>query len=167
MKLLKRSKPELTFNLLLIFVFSLLSNQLQAQSAEYQAKKNKAIAEKSVFEKLVDRKLPATIVYEDEEIMAFLPLRKQAPVHILIIPKQRIVSVNEIKDDQALLIGKMFLVARDLAKEYNISETGFRLSVNTNEDAGQSVFHLHMHLLGGKKLGPITTQDFTDPNYKK
>ena len=134
-----------------------------AQSAEYSAKKAKALAEKSVFEKIVDRELPATILYEDKEIMAFIPLRKQAPVHILIIPKKRIVSVNEIKDGEAEPIGNMFIVARNLAREYKIDSTGYRLVLNTNEDAGQSVFHLHMHLIGGKKTGPMTTQDYTDP----
>ena len=143
-----------------------ITTQSRAQSAEYTAKKAKALAGKSVFEKIVDRELPATILYEDNEIMAFIPLRKQAPVHILIIPKKRIVSVNEIKDDEALLIGKMFIVARDLAKEYKIDSTGYRLVLNTNEDAGQSVFHLHMHLIGGKKTGPMTTQDYIDPRVK-
>ena len=143
-----------------------ITTQSRAQSAEYTAKKAKALAEKSVFQKLVDSELAATILYEDNEIMAFIPLRKQAPVHILIIPKKRIVSVNEIKDDEALLIGKMFIVARDLAKEYKIDSTGYRLVLNTNEDAGQSVFHLHMHLIGGKKTGPMTTQDYIDPRIK-
>lgn len=143
-----------------------LSTYALGQSAEYTAKKAKALAEKSVFEKLVDRELSATILYEDSEIMAFIPIRKQAPVHILIIPKKRIVSVNEIKDDEALLIGKMFIIARDLAKEYKIDSSGYRLVLNTNEDAGQSVFHLHMHLIGGKKTGPMTTQDFIDPRVK-
>jgi histidine triad (HIT) family protein len=143
-----------------------LTIKVQAQSAEYTAKKTKALAGKSVFEKLIDRELPATILYEDEDIMAFVPLRKQAPVHILIIPKKRIISVNEIKDDEAVLIGKMFIVARDLAKEYKIDNTGYRLVLNTNEDAGQSVFHLHMHLIGGKKTGPMTTHDYIDPRVK-
>ena len=151
-----------------LFVSSaiVITTQSRGQSAEYAARKDKALAEKSVFEKIVDRELPATILYEDNEIMAFIPLRKQAPVHILIIPKKRIVSVNEIKNDEALLIGKMFIVARDLAKEYKIDSTGYRLVLNTNEDAGQNVFHLHMHLIGGKKTGPITTQDFLDPRVK-
>ncbi len=144
----------------------MITSQSHAQSVEYTARKAKALAEKSVFEKIADRELPATILYEDNEIMAFVPLRKQAPVYFLIIPKKRIVSVNEIKDDEALLIGKMFIVARDLAKEYKIDSTGYRLVLNTNEDAGQSVFHLHMHLIGGKKTGPITTQDFIDPRVK-
>ena len=126
-------------------------------------KKAKALAEKSVFEKIVDRELPATILFEDEEIMAFIPLRKQAPVHILIIPKKRIVSVNEIKEGEAELVGKMFIVAQNLAREYKIDSTGYRLVLNTNEDAGQSVFHLHVHLIGGKRTGPMTTQNYTDP----
>jgi len=119
-----------------------------------------------VFEKIVDRELPATILFENEEIMAFIPLRKQAPVHILIIPKRRIVSVNEIKDGEAEIVGKMIIVARNLAREYKIDSTGYRLVLNTNEDAGQSVFHLHMHLIGGKKTGPMTTQDYIDPRVK-
>ena len=141
----------------------LLNSQSFAQSAEYLAKKAKALAEKSVFEKIVDRELLATILFEDEEIMAFIPLRKQAPVHILIIPKKRIVSVNEIKEGEAELVGKMFIVAQNLAREYKIDSTGYRLVLNTNEDAGQSVFHLHVHLIGGKRTGPMTTQNYTDP----
>jgi histidine triad (HIT) family protein len=153
-----------TVTALLIIGFVLVSTYgTKAQSAAYELNKAKSIAEKSVFEKIVNRELPATILYEDEAIMAFIPLRKQAPIHILIIPKKRIVSINEITNEDALLIGKMFIVARDLAKEYKIDQSGYRLSINTNEDAGQSVFHLHMHLLGGKELGPITTQDYTDP----
>jgi len=152
--------------ILLIFGGILISTASFAQSVEYEAKKAKALASKSVFEKIVDRELPATILYEDEDILAFIPLRKQAPVHILIIPKKRIVSVNEIDDEDALLIGKMFLVARDLAKEHKIDSTGYRLTLNTNEDAGQSVFHLHLHLFGGKKTGPMTTQDYIDPRVK-
>lgn len=170
MQKLKKLQKEFMFSnklLPLLFILTMMGNvKSVAQSVEYEAKREKALAGKSVFEKLVDRELPATILYEDDTIMAFLPLRKQAPVHILIIPKKRIVSVNELEDADAKLIGKMFLVARDLAKKYNIDQSGYRLIVNTNEDAGQSVFHLHMHLIGGKPLGPITTQDFTDPHEK-
>ena len=152
--------------IIIVLAGFLTTGGVLAQSAEYEAKKTKALAEKSVFEKIVDRELPATILYEDEEILAFIPLRKQAPVHILIIPKKRIVSVNEIKDEDAVLIGKLFLVARDLAKEYKVDNTGYRLALNTNEDAGQSVFHLHLHLIGGKKTGPMATQDYIDPRFE-
>lgn len=168
MKFWRTIMPKKNIRQFIIITYSvLLGNITLAQSAEYAAKKADALAEKSVFEKIVDREVPATILYEDEEIMAFIPLRKQAPVHILIIPKERIASVNEIDKDQELLIGKMFVVARDLAKEYKIDQSGYRLVLNNNEDAGQSVFHLHMHLLGGKKLGPMTPQDYIDPNYNK
>jgi len=98
-------------------------------------------------------------VYEDEDIIAFVPLRLQAPVHLLIVPKKEIHTINEVSEEDTLLLGKLFLVAKKLAKEQGISETGYRLSININEDAGQSVFHLHMHLLGGKTLGPMVTQE--------
>jgi histidine triad (HIT) family protein len=106
--------------MMILSIALLLTSRALAQSAEYSAKKAAALTEKSVFEKIVDRELPATILFEDKEIMAFIPLRKQAPVHILIIPKKRIVSVNEIKDGYAELVGNMFIVARNLANEYKI-----------------------------------------------
>ena len=106
----------------------------------------------------MNRELPATIVYEDDEIIAFVPLREQAPVHLLVVPKKRIPTMNDIEESDANLIGRMFLVAKKLAKEKGIDQTGYRLSINTNEDSGQSVFHIHLHLLGGRKLGPMVTQ---------
>ncbi len=128
------------------------------QSEEYQKQKAKKMKEGSVFTKIINRELPATIVYEDNDVIAFTPLRLQAPVHLLIVPKKEIPTINDITDEDAFVLGKLFLVAKKLAKEKGISETGYRLSMNTNEDAGQSVFHLHMHLLGGEKLGPMTDQ---------
>ncbi len=133
-----------------------------AQSEAYTEKKENKLAQKSPFEKIVDRELPATIEYEDDEIIAFVPLRKQAPVHFLIVPKKRIPTLNDLNDTQIELMGKMVLVAAEIAKKNGISETGYRLSVNTNEDSGQSVFHIHVHLLGGKKLGPMVTQDYSE-----
>ena len=76
----------------------------------------------------------------------------------MIVPKKEIHTINDITDQDTMLLGKLFLVAKKLAKENGIAETGYRLSMNINEDAGQSVFHLHMHLLGGDKLGPMVTQ---------
>ncbi|HDZ05681.1 MAG TPA: histidine triad nucleotide-binding protein [Maribacter sp.] len=113
----------------------------------------------SVFTKIINRELKATIVYEDKDIIAFFPLRPQAPIHLLIVPKKEIHTINDVSEEDTLLLGKLFLVAKKLAKEQGISETGYRLSININEDAGQSVFHLHMHLLGGKNLGPMVTQE--------
>ena len=82
----------------------------------------------------------------------------QARVHVLIVPKKEIPTINDINDKDAMVLGKLFLVAKKLAKEKGIAETGYRLVMNINEDSGQSVFHLHMHLLGGEKLGPMMTQ---------
>ena len=149
--MLKSILPTLLFLLLGIF-------NSYSQSEAYQEKKAKKIAAGSVFTKIINREAPATIVYEDEDIIAFVPLRLQAPVHLLIVPKKEIPTINDVEDADALVLGKMFLVAKKLAKEKGIAETGYRLSMNINEDAGQSVFHLHMHLMGGKNLGPMVTQ---------
>jgi len=145
-----------------IFMFSfsvlLFISSGWSQSLEYQKQKAEKIEKGSVFTKIINRELPATIVYEDDDIIAFVPLRLQAPVHLLIVPKKEIPTVNDVTDEDLLVLGKLFLVAKKLAEENGISETGYRLTVNVNEDAGQSVFHLHMHLLGGGKLGPMLTQ---------
>ncbi len=121
-----------------------------AQEGDYDAIKKEKLSKKSPFEQIVDRELPATIEYEDDEIIAFIPLRLQAPVHILIVPKKRIPTMNDITEEEIPLVGKMYFVAKQLAKEKGIAETGYRLSINTNEDSGQSVFHIHLHLLGGE-----------------
>lgn len=144
---------------LLIIFFSLITSICWGQSPEYQKSKVEKIEKGSVFTKIINRELEATIVYEDEDIIAFVPLRLQAPVHLLIVPKKEIHTINDVTEEDTLLLGKLFLVAKKLAKENGISETGYRLSMNINEDAGQSVFHLHMHLIGGKPLGPMVTQD--------
>jgi histidine triad (HIT) family protein len=144
----------------LILFFSFLTiNNAFSQSESYQKNKLEKIKKGSVFTKIINRELPATIVYEDDEIIAFVPLRLQAPVHLLIVPKKEIHTINDADNSDIELLGKMMLVAKKLAKEKGISETGYRLSINVNEDAGQSVFHIHMHLLGGKKLGPMVTQE--------
>ncbi|MEZ5040414.1 MAG: histidine triad nucleotide-binding protein [Saprospiraceae bacterium] len=144
---------------LLLISFPLIS---PCQSEAYQQQKAEKLAQKSPFEKIIDRELPATIEYEDDDIIAFIPLRRQAPVHLLIVPKKRIPTLNDLTPGDEILLGKMFLVAQKLAKEKGIAETGYRTVFNNNEDAGQSVFHLHMHLLGAKKLGPMVTQDYVE-----
>lgn len=145
-----------TFLMMLIFLTTTIC---WSQSPEYQKKKARKIEMSSVFTKIINSALKATIVYEDEDIIAFVPLRLQAPVHLLIVPKKEIHTINEVSEEDTLLLGKLFLVAKKLAKEQGISETGYRLTMNINEDAGQSVFHVHMHLLGGKTLGPMVTQE--------
>lgn len=140
---------------------------VQAQSISYTQKKKEKLSVKSPFEKIWDEELPAEVVYKDEEIIAFVPLRRQTPVHFLVVPKKRIPTIADLEDEDLHLIGKMYKVARDLAKEYGIAETGYRLAMNTNEDSGQSVFHIHLHLLGGMKTGPMVDQTYTDPRKKK
>jgi histidine triad (HIT) family protein len=104
--------------------------------------------ENCLFCKIINRKIPAEIVYETDDILAFKDIAPQAPVHILIIPKTHIISTNEITD--ANLPGKLILTATKLAKDLNLE--GYRLVFNCNEIAGQTVFHLHCHLLGGRQM---------------
>lgn len=107
---------------------------------------------KTIFKKIIDKEIPADIVYEDEEMLAFNDVNKQAPVHILIIPKKEIATINDLSAADAELVGKFILKAKDLAAESNLSEDGYRLVFNCNEYGGQSVFHIHLHLLGGRKF---------------
>jgi len=140
---------------LIVSLFLLMLVSGWSQTPAYQKKKAEKIAKGSVFTKIINRESPANIIYEDDDVIAFLPLRKQAPVHILIVPKKEIPTMNDITDADTLVLGKMFLVTKKLAKENGIAETGYRLTFNTNEDAGQSVFHIHLHLVGGEKLPPM------------
>ncbi len=106
--------------------------------------------ENCIFCKVVKRELSAEIVYEDNEILAFRDINPQAPIHILIIPKKHIGSLNEIEIDDINLIGKIFIVAKNIAKQFKIDSSGYRIVLNTNFGAGQSVYHIHFHLLGGR-----------------
>jgi len=105
-----------------------------------------------VFCKIINKEMPADIVYQDEEILAFKDINPVAPVHILIIPKKHIPSVNHMELQDKELIGKLFLVAQKIARDQGVAEKGYRLAFNIGEDAGQTVNHLHLHLIGGKKL---------------
>jgi len=106
----------------------------------------------TIFSKIIKREIPADIVYEDDEVLAFRDINPQAPVHVLIIPKVEIATVNDIKSEQAVLIGKMVLAAQFIAKEEGIAKDGYRLVVNCNQHGCQEVFHLHLHLVGGRQL---------------
>ena len=108
--------------------------------------------EKSIFEMILDKELESEIIYEDEDIFSIKDINPIAPVHLLIIPKKRINTINDVSEEDILLIGKMVQVAKNLAKEYEINESGYRLIFNTNDDGGQSVYHIHLHLIGGEKL---------------
>ncbi|MBP9728217.1 MAG: HIT domain-containing protein [Candidatus Moranbacteria bacterium] len=107
---------------------------------------------KTVFEKIRDRELPTEFLYEDDEVMAFPTIEPIAPVHVLIVPKKAIVSIAEMDDTDAPVVGKMFLVARNIARDLKISEKGYKLLIRVGKGGGQEVPHLHLHLLGGALL---------------
>lgn len=109
----------------------------------------------TLFEKIIAGELPATVLFKDSRVTAFLDIRPAAPVHILVVPNKAIPTVNDIADADESLIGHMVIVARDLAAQHGIAESGYRLIVNCNADGGQEVYHLHLHLLGGRPLGPM------------
>ncbi len=105
-----------------------------------------------IFCKIAHKEIPTELLYEDEDVIAFNDIAPKSPVHILIVPKKHIDSVNNLEEENKELLGKLVLVAKDIAKEKGISETGYRLIFNTGRDAGQTVDHIHLHLMGGEKL---------------
>ena len=108
--------------------------------------------EKSVFEMILNKEIESEIIYEDDDIYSIQDINPVARIHLLIIPKKRINTINNLSDEDTLLVGKMIQVAKDLAKKYEIDESGYRLIFNTNDDGGQPVYHIHLHLIGGEKL---------------
>lgn len=110
------------------------------------------MAEDSLFLKIAREEIPAKIAYKDENYIAFHDINPQAPVHILIVPMKLIETTNDIEEDDAALVGGMFVVAKELAREHGLAEDGYRLVFNCNKDGGQTVPHIHMHLLGGRAL---------------
>ena len=103
-----------------------------------------------LFCRIVAKGIPADVVKETEDLVAFNDINPQAPRHVLIIPRAHIASVNDLQADEAALVGKMFLLAKEIAEDHEFSETGYRLVMNTGKHAGQSVFHIHLHMLGGR-----------------
>jgi histidine triad (HIT) family protein len=110
------------------------------------------MAENCIFCQIVEGSAPGNIVYRDDQVIAFHDRQPAAPVHLLIVPIRHITSLNRINEEDELLLGHLLVTARRLAEQYNISQTGYRFIVNTGVDAGQTVFHLHAHLLGGQPL---------------
>ena len=106
----------------------------------------------TIFGKIIRREIPADIVYEDDEVLAFRDLNPQAPVHVLFIPKQPIATLNDAAPDDAVLLGKVLLAAANYAKQEGFAEDGYRTVINCNTHGGQTVYHLHVHLLAGRKL---------------
>jgi histidine triad (HIT) family protein len=107
----------------------------------------------TIFSKIVAGEIPADIVYKDDLVTAFRDINPLAPVHILIIPNHEIPTVDDVTPQDEAALGRLFTAARQIARDLGISESGYRLIVNCKSDGGQEVFHLHMHLLGGRKLG--------------
>jgi histidine triad (HIT) family protein len=109
------------------------------------------MTEKTIFQRIIDKEIPAKIIYEDDRCLAFHDVVPQAPTHVLVIPKKAIVSVATVADDEADLVAHMLLVIRDVAKQLKL-DSGYRVVVNCGRDGGQSVDHLHFHILGGRAM---------------
>lgn len=105
-----------------------------------------------LFLKIIQRDIPADIVYENEDVLAFRDIDPQAPVHVLIIPKRRIATINDVEDSEAELMGKLVLAARDIARSEGLADDGYRLVINCNRHGCQSVYHIHLHMLGGRQM---------------
>ncbi|HEY3520916.1 MAG TPA: histidine triad nucleotide-binding protein [Rhodanobacteraceae bacterium] len=106
----------------------------------------------TIFDRIIRREIPADLVYEDDDILAFRDIAPQAPVHVLFVPKKSLATLNDAGAEDAELLGKMLLAAAAYARREGFAERGYRCLINCNEDGGQTVFHLHLHLLAGRKL---------------
>ncbi len=113
------------------------------------------MAEETIFSKIIRKEIPADIVYQDDLVTAFRDISPKAPSHVLIIPNKLIPTVNDVEQEDELMLGRLFTVAKKIAKEEGIDEDGYRLIMNCNSHGGQEVYHIHMHLLGGQPLGSL------------
>ncbi len=112
----------------------------------------------TLFERIIAGELPAQVLHRDERVTAFRDIHPRAPTHILVVPNKPIPTADDIADEDAVLVGHMFLVARDLARREGIAAEGYRLIINCRVHGGQEVPHLHVHLVGGEPLGPMLSQ---------
>jgi histidine triad (HIT) family protein len=113
------------------------------------------MAEETIFSKIIRKEIPTEILYQDELVTAFRDINPQAPTHILIIPNKLIPTANDVTAEDEVSLGRMITVAAKLAAQEGIAADGYRLMINCNRHGGQEVYHLHMHLLGGRPLGPM------------
>lgn len=109
----------------------------------------------TIFKQIIEGDIPTDFVYQDEHVVAFRDIDPKAPVHVLIVPRKEIPTVNDIAEPDHALIGHMLSVAAKIAKQEGIDQSGYRTMFNCNDDGGQTIFHIHLHLLGGKPLGPM------------
>jgi histidine triad (HIT) family protein len=107
----------------------------------------------TIFDRIIRREIPADIVYEDEHLIAFRDIAPQAPVHVLFVPKTPIATLNDVRPEQAGVVGRLAIAAADYARREGFAEDGYRVVMNCNHDGGQTVFQIHLHLLGGAPLG--------------
>ncbi|KKA45665.1 MULTISPECIES: purine nucleoside phosphoramidase [Salinivibrio] len=113
------------------------------------------MAEETIFSKIIRKEIPADVLYQDELVTAFRDINPRAPVHILVVPNKLIPTTNDVDTDDELALGRMITVAKKLAADEGIAEDGYRLIMNCNQHGGQEVYHIHMHLVGGRALGPM------------
>ena len=106
----------------------------------------------TIFSKIINKEIKANIIYEDESVLAFEDVNPQAPLHVLIVPRKHVATLNELSQENDALIGAMQRLAASLAKDNGVHEEGYRTVFNTNKNAGQTVFHIHLHLLAGRQL---------------
>ena len=106
----------------------------------------------TIFKKIIDKEIPANIVYEDDDFLAFYDIQPQAKVHVIVIPKKEIKNLDEETEEDVLVLGKLQLTIAKIARKLGISKDGYRVITNINENGGQTVFHMHYHILGGEKL---------------
>lgn len=109
----------------------------------------------TIFARIIRGEAPANIVWQDELVTAFSDIHPIAPVHVLIVPNKAIATAADVEPEDEQMLGRMFVVARKIAEQHGIASSGYRLIVNCKGDGGQEVYHLHMHLLGGRRLGPM------------
>jgi histidine triad (HIT) family protein len=107
----------------------------------------------TIFSKIINREIPADIVHEDDDVLGFRDVNPQAPVHVLFIPKRPIATLNDLGAGDAELVGKLILAAAAFARREGFAEQGYRTVINCNDDGGQSVYHIHLHLLAGRRMG--------------
>jgi histidine triad (HIT) family protein len=108
--------------------------------------------ESTIFDKIINKEIPADIVFENEHVLGFNDINPQAPIHVLFIPKIRINTINDINDDQVELVGQLFLAVRDYAKQIGEDEAGYRVVMNCNENGQQTVYHIHLHFIAGRHM---------------
>jgi histidine triad (HIT) family protein len=113
------------------------------------------MAEETIFSKIIRREIPSDIVYQDDLVTAFRDIAHRAPTHVLIVPNRLIPTANDVSAEDEQTLGRLFTVAARIAADEGIAESGYRLIVNCNRDGGQEVYHLHMHLVGGRPMGPM------------